>query len=216
MKHLKKYGFYLLLIAVASELIFPIILAAFYTNYDSFTMLISAFGENGSPTKMAFKIWAIIDGLLLLLTIPAFYERFKVTNRSLAKWLGIMLAVFSTGDCILTGIFDRSAATTIGGEIEEMIHDYASGAGFLALLIGTFILIRLYSLEMNRFMVVVLFITFLISSVFMLLFAAPKIPFLLQLPIPYRGLWQRANLFFLYLPFVLVAIQHQNVYRKNQ
>lgn len=206
MKFLKTYGFHLMVLAVISELTLPFVLGAFYPDYSQLSMLISSFGEDKSPVRMAFKIWVIIDGLLFLMTIPAFFQRFKTTSTFLAKALAVMLAIFGIGDCIITGLFDRSTEYS-GVNIEDLIHDYASGAGFVALLIGTALLFKLYSLEEKHFMVTIIPIIFVISCVLMLLFALPKIPIIDQLHVPYRGLWQQANLFFLYLPFLLAAIE---------
>lgn len=212
MRFLKKYGFFIMILVILSELIMPFILIAFYPNYDPLSMLISDFGEDGSPTKTFFKIWQLIDGSLLLLTVPSFYERFKKTSKPLSAWLSVMIAIFAVGDCLVTSLFDRSpSVATI--DLEAVIHDYASGVGFVALLIAIFLLIRLYILEENQLAIRGLFIVFIISAFFMFLFAAPKIPVVRALHIPYRGLWQRANLLFLYLPFFFVAIK--NVHSKK-
>ncbi|ALS00518.1 hypothetical protein ATZ33_03765 [Enterococcus silesiacus] len=201
---LKRYGFFIMILVILSELIVPFVLIAFYPHYNPITMLISDFGEDGSPTKMVFKMWQLVDGSLFLLAVPSFYERFKRTSKSLAIWLSVMISTFAIGDCLVTGIFDRSpSVTTI--DIEAMIHDYASGAGFVALLIAIFLLIKLYILEENQLAIRGLFIVFILSACFMFLFAEPKIPIVRELQIPYRGLWQRANLLFLYLPFFFVA-----------
>ena len=207
MNVIKKYGFFIMILVIISELTFPFIFAKFYPDYNPVTMLISDFGEDGSPIKTAFKMWQLIDGGLFLLAIPSFYERFKHTSKPLAKWLSIMLVGFAVGDCLITGIFDRSTnASKI--DIESIIHDYLSGAGFVALLLAVYILIKLYKVEKRYLFVQILIIIFILSVCFMILFAAPKIPIVNQIPIPYRGLWQRLNLLFLYLPFLLVSLKN--------
>lgn len=213
MKIIKKYGFFIMITVIISELTFPFVFANFYPDYDPITMLISDFGEDGSPIKTVFKIWQLIDGGLFLLTIPSFYERFKHTSKPLAKWLSIMMAGFAIGDCVITGIFDRSTSTT-KINVESIIHDYLSGLGFVALLIAVYILTKLYNLEKEQLAVQLFLIIFLLSICFMLLFAAPKIPIINQVRIPYRGLWQRLNLLFLYLPFFLVSLK--SVHWKNK
>lgn len=207
MTFLKRYGFFIMILVILSELIMPFILMSFYPHYDPVIMLISDFGEDGSPTKMVFKMWQLVDGSLILLAVPSFYERFKKTSQPLALWLSIMISAFGIGDCLVTGIFDRSASVATL-DIEAMIHDYASGAGFVALLIAIFLLIKLYLFEKNRLAIRVLSTLFILSAWFMFLFAAPKIPIIRELHIPYRGLWQRANLLFLYLPFFFVALNN--------
>ncbi|MFD2305494.1 DUF998 domain-containing protein [Enterococcus termitis] len=210
MNTLKKYGFKLMIFVICSELIVPIILGLLYPNYDPVTMLISDFGEDGSPVKIVFKTWQLLDGSLFLLTIPSFYERFKRTSLPLAKSLSIMMGIFAIGDCLITGLFDRSTDPT-AIDIEALIHDYASGIGFVALFIGIFLLINLYSIEKKHVYVWNFVLIFILSGIFMILFAAPKIPLIEQFHIPYRGLWQRANLFFLYLPFLVVALNKQSI-----
>ena len=206
MKILKEYGFYLLLLAIISEIALPFILARYYPNYSQINNLISTFGETDSPTKWAIKIWEIINGSLFVLSAPAIYERFKETNHRFALILSLLVVVFGLGDCIITGLFDR-AANQSEVDFTSLLHNYASGAGFVALLIGTLLLFLLYRQEKNELFTIFLPLIFLAAMVFMFLFAMPKIPIISQFQISHRGLWQRLNLWFLYLPYFLTAIQ---------
>lgn len=206
MKILKEYGFYLLLLAIISEIALPFILARYYPNYSQINNLISTFGETDSPTKWAFKIWEIINGSLFVLSAPAIYDRFKETNHRFALILSLLVVVFGLGDCIITGLFDR-AANQSEVDFTSLLHNYASGAGFVALLIGTLLLFLLYRQEKNELFTIFLPLIFLVAMVFMFLFAMPKIPIISQFQISHRGLWQRLNLWFLYLPYFLTAIQ---------
>ncbi|BCA85617.1 membrane protein [Enterococcus saigonensis] len=206
MKFLKEYGFYLLLLAIISEIALPFILAKYYPNYSQINDLISTFGETGSPTKSAFKIWEIINGVLFVSSAPAIFERFKETNPQLAFVLSIMVVLFGIGDCIITGVFDR-AANSSEVDFTSLLHNYASGAGFVALLIGTLLLFLLYRQESNFPMTVLLPFIFVAALIFMFLFAMPKIPIISQFQVSHRGLWQRLNLWFLYLPYFISALQ---------
>lgn len=202
-KFLSKYGFYLMIIVILSELLIPFLFAAHYPHYNQLTMLISDFGENSSPVQPYFKAWQFLDGLLIWLTIPSFYVRFKETSALLAKLLSLSLALYALGDCIFSAFFDRTLAS--GFSLEEEIHDYGSGIAFVALLVGVFLLIKLYSLESNTRLVKLFLILFIFSTFFMILYAAPRIPIIKTFKIPDRGLWQRLNLLFLYLPFLIVS-----------
>lgn len=205
MAFLQKYGYYLIILAIISEVALPFILAQYYPGYTQVDMLISTFGENGVPTQDAFKIWEVINGTLFVLGAPCFYQRFQGTNQRLAFWLMIMVIIFGVGDCIITGVVDRATTTEQIG-FSSYLHNYASGAGFVALLAGTFILIKLYHLERNRLMLTLLPIIFVIAMIFMFLFAMPKIPIISQFQVSHRGLWQRLNLYFLYLPYMMVSL----------
>lgn len=208
MKLLKKIGFYLLIVAIISELVLPFVLGPFLTDYSQINQLISTFGETGMKTRIYFKIWEIINGTLFILAAPALFERFKKTSSKLSLWTAISLGIFGLGDCILTGLMDRASTLDEVG-FESLLHNYASGAGFVALLLGTFFLIVLYYLEQEKKTVKAFIIIFILSTIFIFLFSLPKIP-ILSTEIPYRGLWQRLNLFFLYLPFLITAVKNCN------
>lgn len=212
-KFLSKYGFYLMILAILSESLVPFILATHYSHYNQLTMLISDFGEKTSPVQPYFKTWQLIDGLLIWSTIPSFYTRFKGTSKKLAQLLSLSLGIYGLGDCIFSAFFDRTLVS--GFSLEETIHDYGSGVAFVALLIGTFILIKLYALESNTSLVKLFIGLFILSTFFMILYAAPRIPIIKTFNIPYRGLWQRLNLLFLYLPFLIVSIKNLPTFTKS-
>lgn len=205
MSYLQKFGFYFLFLAIISEIALPFILANYYPGYSQINNLISSFGKSIAPTQHAFKIWEVINGTLFLISTPAIFLRFQFTDQRLAFWTAFCVGLFGIGDCIITGLVDR-AATPDEIDFSTYFHNYASGAAFVALLVGTFLLIRLYYLEHNQLMVWVLPVIFILSMIFMFLFAMPKIPIISQFQVSHRGLWQRLNLYFLYLPFALVAI----------
>ncbi|WP_368252347.1 DUF998 domain-containing protein [Enterococcus sp. 2201sp1_2201st1_B8_2201SCRN_220225] len=209
---INRYGFLILIVAVISELTLPFVLGHFVTGYSQIEMLISSLGETGAKTRTAFRIWEIVNGCLFLLAAPAFYQRFEPTSTKLALVLAACLVLFGLGDCIITGIVSRAKdASEVG--FSSLLHNYASGAGFVALLLGTFLLIGLFYLEGNSPMVVTLILVFVLSGIFMVLFAMPKIPLLNAFQVSHRGLWQRLNLFFLYLPFVLVSLKSLGIFK---
>lgn len=206
MEVVNRYGFYFLIVAVFSELALPFVLGHFVSGYSQTEMLISSFGETGMRTKAAFRLWEILNGCLFILAAPAFYHRFTATNPKLALCLGIFIVAFGIGDCIITGLVSRAKTTEEVG-FASLLHNYASGAGFVALLLGTLVLMWLYYQEKNQGMVMSMVFIFLLASLFMLLFAMPKLPIIKAFQVSHRGLWQRLNLLFLYLPYVLVSLE---------
>ncbi|MHC5229514.1 DUF998 domain-containing protein [Enterococcus sp. LJL99] len=202
---LKNYGYFFMIIAIFSELVVPVIFAHLYPNYNQGTMLISDFGEVGSPVQKYFKIWQLIDGGLFILAAPSFYAHFYSTSPTIALWIGITIVLFGIGDCIFTAIFDR--VETSNFSIQGALHDYGSGVGFVALLINTFLLVMLYARQQQFLMVKIVSVIFALSSICMIFFASPRIPLVRRIDIHYRGFWQRANLFFLYLPLLIIAIK---------
>lgn len=209
----RKYGFYFLIVAVLSELALPFVLGHFISGYHQTEMLISSFGESGMKTRAAFRIWEVINGFLFLMAAPAFLQRFKQIASFSAVSLSICLVIFGIGDCMITGIISR-ARTTEEVSLLSLLHNYASGAGFVAMLLGNLLLIYLFYLEKNFRLVSCFFIIFIFSGLFMLLFALPKIPVVNQFQVSHRGLWQRLNLLFLYLPFLIVSLK--SITKKKQ
>lgn len=202
---LKNYGYLFMIVAILSELVVPIIFAQIYPNYDQGKMLISDFGEVGSPVQKYFKVWQLVDGLLFILAAPSFYTYFYSTSPMMALWLGITIVLFGIGDCIFTAIFDRVETSTFS--IQGALHDYGSGVGFVALLVNTFLLIMLYARQQQFLMVKIVSVIFALSSICMLFFASPRIPLVRKIDVHYRGFWQRLNLFFLYLPLLIIAVK---------
>lgn len=208
MQTIEKYGFWFLVLAVVSEIALPFVLGAFTPNYSQINDLISTFGEDGGTTRIVFKIWQATNGTLFLLAIPAFYAYFKPTSSKLALGLAIMIAVFAIGDCWITALFDQQQNATGWKMIAGMIHEYGTGIGFSGLLIGIFLLWRLVLLQGQKITGMILVGLFGFALFFMLLFSWPRLPILNQWTLPYRGLWQRLNLLFLYLPYTYIALIH--------
>ena len=201
----KRFGFYLLVLVVVSELLLPFVLGHFISGYRQTDMLISSFGESGMKTRSAFRIWEIINGVGFLLAAPAFFNQFKEVSPIIGWGLLLSLSLFGIGDCIITGLFARARTVEEVG-FTSLLHNFASGVGFIALLVGNVLLIGAFYLEEKPVWTIVLGIILLLSLICMLLFASPKIPLVNTLQVTQRGLWQRLNLFFLYLPFLLVSL----------
>lgn len=206
MQFFRKYGFYLMITAVISEIVGPLVFGLFYQDYNHTTMLISSFGEDKSPVKLVFDWWQIIDGLLFIFAIPAFYQRFKGTSLWLTRGMCIMIFLYAVGDCIMTGIFSKTGHTEL--TTIDVIHNYASGIGFGAFLVGTIFLVCLYYLERKKEILFVLVLVLMLSIGSMFIYMLPNFPLniLDGSMSDTRGLWQRLNLIFLYLPFFLVAV----------
>lgn len=67
----------LLLITIIGEFAVPKILAYFYTEYNSTTMVMSALGNPKSPVKFAYNLWLIWLGVILLFTAIIFFLSLK-------------------------------------------------------------------------------------------------------------------------------------------
>lgn len=202
----QRYGIYLLELAIISELILPFVLAFMYPEFDHITMLISEFGNANEQTKLIFRVWMFINGGLFIASSIAVYRRFALSNSFYALILSLSITVFGVGDCILTSLFETSA-TGNAHTLSEKIHDMGSAVGFAALLIGVVVLIKLYHIEKQKLLVSIIGVCLFFSLFFMLLYSMKRIPILKTYDLPYRGLWQRLNLLFMYLPYLIMVFE---------
>ncbi|WP_438757585.1 DUF998 domain-containing protein [Enterococcus sp. AZ126] len=186
-----------MIVVLCSEIIIPIILAQYYPPYHSISMPISALGEDGSPVQFLFKKWQLVNGLLFLLTIPAFYTHFKKTSKKAAAFLGGSIAAFAILDCIVSGLANHVSDSNERGFLAK-VHLYGSGIGLAGLLIGVFLLIYLSILEENRPLLLFSSITF-VGAVFSML--------ILSRISNFTGISQRVSLFLLYSPFFVVSVR---------
>lgn len=202
-----------MILVIISETISPFILAHFYPHFNQFNMLMSDFGETGKPTRIAFKIWQIIDGSIYILSSFTFYQCFKHTSKSLAKLLSASIILYATGDCIITGIADRgkNPASIVG-----KIHSNASALSLLAIWIGIIILILLYKKENNDKFANILKIIFIFATFILIIYSKHKIPILKEFHFPLRGLTQKISLYSLFLPFLLVSIDKLQIINFNR
>ena len=102
MEQIIKIGWYAVLIAVTGDLLVSYILSLFYKEYSNLKMSISALGNPQSPVRVQFNCWMLIEGILLLISLPAFYNRYH----SVSDWITVMIIVFivlfAVGACIFT------------------------------------------------------------------------------------------------------------------
>lgn len=202
----QRYGIYLLELAIISEIILPFALAIMYPEFDHITMLISEFGNANEQTKLIFRVWMFINGGLFIASSYAVYRRFSLSNSFYAILLSLSIAVFGIGDCVLTSLFETSA-TGNAHTLSDKIHDMGSAAGFAALLIGVVILIKLYHIEKQKLIVSIIGVCLVFLLFFMLLYSMKRIPVLKAYDLPYRGSWQRLNLIFMYLPYLIMTFE---------
>ncbi|MGX7243753.1 DUF998 domain-containing protein [Enterococcus quebecensis] len=208
MKFLEKYGFYFLLLGVMSDFLTPYILGIFYPKMNQMTMVISVFGDVGSPVRQAFLIWSVISGLFMVLAIPAVYQRFYRTSSTLAILLVSAIGLYGVGDCIFTGLFSINTEQATWN-FSTWVHNIGSGLGYIGFLLFPLFLFLLYKKESknrySRLYLILLIISLLLASVYGL----ARIPGVNQLPILNQlGLFQRISFIFNYLPMAIFALVH--------
>lgn len=201
------FGWYALLIAIIGDLLVSTILSLFYKEYNIATMSISALGNPKSPVRLPFNIWMFLEGMLFLLSLPVLYNRYHLTSGWITIVLIAFIAVFGVGSCIFTAFFSVNETKDIV-TISSKIHGAGSALGFIVFLFVPLLLAILSFKGGEMIIGVICIICFIISLVFFALFVMSDKKEFANTVISNEGLWQRLNLFFMYLPLAIVSIQN--------
>ena len=203
---MNKYGWFALLIAMCGDLLFSLILSFFYTGYSNLTMSISALGNPNSPVRIPFNIWMVIEGLLFLISLPAFYKTYHSVSAGLTITILIFIGAFAIGACIFTGFFSVNETKDIVTTASK-IHGAGSTIGFMLFLFVPLLTGILSFKGQDNALGVICIISFILSLVFFTLFVMSDKPEFANTIIRYEGLWQRLNLLFMYIPLVTVSVK---------
>lgn len=206
MDKLVRLGWYTLLIAMAGDIIISLLLPVFYKGYSISKMSISALGNPQSPVRIPFNIWMLIEGILFLAALPAWFNYYCRISKGLTISSVIMIAVFAVGACIFTCFFSVNESKDVVTTASK-IHGAGSVIGFMLFLFVP-LLAAILSFKNGEGMTgVICIVCFVISLVFFALFVmSDKQEFSATL-IANEGLWQRLNLLFMYLPLGIIAVK---------
>ena len=203
---MNKYGWFALIIAMCGDLLFSFILSFFYTGYSNLTMSISALGNPSSPVRLPFNIWMIIEGLLFLISLPAFYKAYYSVSAGLTIIILIFIGAFAIGACIFTGFFSVNETKDIVTTASK-IHGAGSTIGFMLFLFVPLLTGILSFKGQDNVLGLICIISFILSLFFFVLFVMSDKPEFANTIIRFEGLWQRLNLLFMYVPLMTVAVK---------
>ena len=199
-------GWITLLFAMAGDFIFSYLLSFFYKGYSNMKMSISALGNPKSPVRIPFNIWMLIEGLLFLSALPALYKNYHSVSAILTTTTIVFIAIFAIGSCIFTCFFSVNESKTIS-TTSSKIHGAGSALGFtLFYIVPLLVAILSFRCGENIFGAVCMF-CFASSLVFFALFVMSDKEKFSGTLISNEGLWQRLNLFFMYLPLAILAVR---------
>ena len=188
-------SFIVLLIAVLSDLLVPIIIGTKYPGYNHFMQTISTLGTKNSPVQKYQCINLIIVGVLFI--IFSLGQYFIFDQKTWAhNWYTAGIIIFAIG-CIFAGIFSediQGVSETSSGKI----HGIASGIGFLFLILNPLWAVWIRDFSKFQILNIILLVLGLITFVLFLLSENRTAGFL-----RFTGLFQRLNLLILYGVLIL-------------
>ena len=210
MDKLYRYGWLFMIIAMSGDIIVSMILPLFYKNYDWMKMSISALGNPESPVRLPFNVWMLIEGILFLLSVPAIYKAYHSVSAGITNTMIVFLIIFAVGACIFTCFFSVNESKEVV-TLASKIHGVGSVTGFMLFLFAPLLLAILSFKNDERMIGVLSIISFIIALVFFVLFVMSDKPEFSATFVNNEGLWQRLNLVFMYLPFVIAAVKEMSI-----
>ena len=197
----------LLLLTIIGEFFLPWILKHFYKNYDSRKMVMSALGNPESPVRKVYNVWLVWLGIFLVVVSFVLFSDIKKVSMVLAVLTAASVMVFAIGAGILSGIFSVNESKEVVTTASK-IHGVGAAIGFMMLLFFP-LLYGLVSFKTgDKMQGVVCIVAFVMALVFFIFFIMGDKEELKNTIFAYEGLWERLTLFFMYVPFLYMAVQN--------
>lgn len=195
----------ILLTTILGEFVLPWILKHFYKGYNSKTMVMSVLGSPESPVRIIYNIWLVWLGAFLLVTSILLFEVINAVSSILAILTLISISAFAIGAGILSGLFSVNESKEKVTAASK-IHGAGSALGFMALLFFP-LLWGIFSFGSGDIIQGVVCVTsFALAVLFFVFFIMGDKEKFKETAFSYAGLWERLSLFFMYVPFLYIAI----------
>lgn len=196
----------LLLITIIGEFLLPWILKHFYKEYNSKTMVMSVLGSPESPVRKIYNVWLVWLGVFLLMTSFLFFKVTNTISSILAILIFISIATFAVGAGILSGLFSVNESKE-KVTVASKIHGAGSAIGFMTLMF--FPLLQGISAFRSNDVIqgIICILAFVLAVLFFAFFIMGDKEKFKETIFSYEGLWERLSLFFMYIPFLYVAVK---------
>ena len=197
----------LLLMTILGEFILPWILKHFYKGYNSKTMVMSVLGSPESPVRWIYNAWLVWLGAFLLFTSALVFKNNITVSSVLAVLAFISISTFAVGAGILSGLFSVNESKE-KVTISSKIHGVGSAIGFMTLLFFPLLQCILAFRSHDIIQGTVCMIAFVLAMLFFVFFIMGDKENFKDTVFSYEGLWERLSLFFMYVPFLYIAIHN--------
>ena len=197
----------LLLITILGEFLLPCILKHFYKGYNSKTMVMSVLGSPESPVRWIYNAWLVWLGAFLLFASILFFKNNFAVSSVLAVLTFISISLFAVGSGILSGLFSVNESKE-KVTIASKIHGAGSAIGFMTLLFFPLLQCILAFRRHDIIQGTVCMISFVLAMLFFVFFIMGDKDNFKDTIFSYEGLWERLSLFFMYVPFLYIAIDN--------
>lgn len=197
----------LLLITILGEFVLPWILKHFYKEYNSKTMVMSVLGSPESPVRWIYNAWLVWLGAFLLFASAIIFKKIITVSSVLTVLTFISISAFAVGAGILSGLFSVNESKE-KVTISSKIHGAGSAIGFMTLLFFPLLQYILAFKTNDIIQGTVCMIAFVLAMLFFAFFIMGDKDNFKETIFSYEGLWERLSLFFMYVPFLYIAIDN--------
>lgn len=172
--------------------------------YNPMKSSISSLGESGSPVSIQVTYWSVALGFIFIFFGYGIYL-YNGTQSRYSRLAFLLIAVYSLGDCIASGIFRPDH---INGELSNsaIIHNAMGGIGVTSLLLFTRVMKKLFTRESHPYFFYYSSLVFFTGLAALILFSFRIDYFSGTLIYACSGLWQRIFLINYYLYFSTIAV----------
>ncbi len=203
---MQKIGWILLLVATIGDFAVPYILAPFYKGYNHEKQVMSVLGNPESPVRIPYNFWLVSLGILLLISTKNIIGLYSSASYGFTIILVALMSLFAIGAGILAGIFSVNKTKQIKN-LPSKIHGISSALGFMAMSFAPLFLSILSVKKHDNVTAAISGISFILTLFFFVLFILSDKETFTKTKVDNEGLWQRLSLFFMYVPFMCVAIK---------
>jgi len=195
----------ILVFTILCEFLISWLLKHFYKGYDSKRMLLSILGCFESPVHIIYNIWLIWIGIFFSFTAIVNYKRVSEISNVYAIALLLSILVYAVGAGFLSGMFHMSRSKDVV-TTSSIIHNMGAMIGFAAFLFSALIK-GIVAFGQNALIFGSVCIMAFVAAVifFMMLIIGGSTKFKNTI-FAYEGLWERAALLCMYIPFIYIGI----------
>lgn len=170
-------------------------------------MLFIVLGCPESPVRWIYNVWLVWLGAFLLFTSVLLFKKVDTISSTLSALTFISTATFVVGAGILSGLFSVNESKE-KVTIVSKIHGAGSAIGFMTLLFFPLLQCITAFKTNDCIQGTVCMIAFILAIQFFVFFIMGDKDNFKETVFLYEGLWERLSLFFMYVPFLYIAIEN--------
>jgi hypothetical protein len=176
-----------------------------YPGYSQLHDTMSSLGSSASPVSDIISAWWVLLGILMIMFAFGFRSAYPPRDKyvRIVFWL---LILYGLGEGLGSGLFK---ADRVSGSYTTsfIVHDILGGAGVVAILVLPLIIQKISPFFSSPRFIRFSYITFVLGTLFLVLFSFRFIGNGENIMAEYKGLWQRLFILVYYIYLTTIGIK---------